>query len=725
MVHCTGAYQTAANDTLSERKNHSVTRALTFAALVMYQLPAVAANAQGAVTTRTQSKDAWRDSSADSLVARAIARRQLQLADSTLLSYHANAHGFLAFLVQIGEGRIIPPKVVQTEELASTITWWQPGRSAQQLVGRRDTTLLPAEVGYYRDRYAVVLDNLPDRIRLGDGYDVKDVPHPLGADAATRYEYRRGGGIDIKIPGSLIKVDEVEFRPRDQSVPSAIGSVYLDRESGAVVRLSMTFTRAAILDKRIETLVLTLENSLINGRYWLPRRQEVEVSRSSTWLEIPMRGVVRGHWQISGYDVNEKVPTATLALPRWSSVSRDSLRGHRFEGKVTDVLPPEMRLAEDEDVAVARKMAEAAVRAATLARSSKSTAYTRGISDVFRVTRTEGIAVGAGLSQRWGDAWLASLRARYGISDRQVKGRVSLGRTPAMGGAPRAEVFVEREYRDIAEPERSGFANTVAAGFFASDFTTQVDTRAAGISFRAPASTSGVIRIAAESDRPLFVRATPLSGTYGGTVPAWKLDGARVELREVTTKVSLDNPRNRTTFAVAAAFGAYRGKDNFGNRVSPLVGRAGISMDVERALSGERLLSAQTRVSEAVGRDLPPQWLVFAGGPSSAPGYVWSSLAGKSVASQRFELRQQVRSPSISLGKYGRSPAHVTLAPYVQATLLDKPANLSANKSGVYPSAGLGLYFFFDILRFDAARDLRHGKWYFGLDVDRAFWSLF
>ena len=79
----------------------------------------------------------WRDPAADSLVQRAIARRGLQLADSTLLSYRADAHGFLAFLAQLGEGVVIPPRVVQSEELALQIAWWQPGRSAQRLVGRR------------------------------------------------------------------------------------------------------------------------------------------------------------------------------------------------------------------------------------------------------------------------------------------------------------------------------------------------------------------------------------------------------------------------------------------------------------------------------------------------------------------------------------------------------------------------------------------------------------
>ena len=474
---------------------------------------------------------AWKDASADSLIARAVQLRSRQLADSTLLSYHATAHGFLAFLVQLGEGQIIPPRVVQSEELALSLSWWQPGRSAQQLVGRRDTTLLPADVGYYRDRYAVVLDNLPDRIRLGDGYDVADVPHPLSVDAATRYEYRRDDGFHIDLVGGRkINVDKVEFRPRDASKPSAVGSVYLDRETGGVVRLSMTFTRAAILDKRIETLVVTLENSLVRERYWLPHRQEVEVARSSTWLDLPITGVVRGHWEIAGYDVNEKIPTVTLTLPRWSSLSRAELQAYKFEGTVADVLPPEMRLAGSDDVAAARQMAEQAVRASALAQHRGSSAFGRGISDLARFSRTEGIAAGLGFSRHWGDAWQTTIRARYGFSDQEVKGRVTLGRAPALGGAPTMELFAEREYRDVATPERSGIANSLHA-LFGSDFSTQVDTRAAGIQYRPSALSRFTLRVAAESDEPLHVRAKPLLRSFAPTLAAWNLQGARAEVR--------------------------------------------------------------------------------------------------------------------------------------------------------------------------------------------------
>ena len=685
------------------------------------------ARAQPATNSkRSQARDeGWADSTADSLIARAIKLRGTQLADSTLLSYHASAHGFLAFLAQLGEGSFIPPKVVQSEELALNISWWQPGRSAQQLVGRRDTTLLPAEVGYYRDRYAVVLDNLPDRIRLGDGLDVADVPHPLGADAPTRYEYRRGKGFNIRFPGHAIVVDEVQFRPRDSSKPSAVGSVYLDHETGAVVRLSMTFTRAAILDKRIESLVLTLENNLVNARYWLPRRQEVEVSRSSTWLDIPVRGIVRAHWEISDYQVNERIAPATMTLPRWSSVSRDSLRLHHFEGNVADVLPPEMRLATDEDVAQARTMAEAAVQAVALTRAKKSAAYGRGISDVVHISRTEGVAVGAGLSRRWGNAWQATLSARFGIADRQAKGRFTLGRTPAMGGPPLVEAFVERDYRNITPPERSGVANSLGTIIFGSDFTTQVETRAAGLNLRRSSLSNWNLRVAAEEDLPLSLHGKPLSGTYLPTLGAWKLRGVRAEFHQGGASFEALNPLNRRSWSLTVSGGVYHGESPGDSKLTPIVGRALGDITFERALHGSTTISLRSSIGAAAGRDIPPQWLVFAGGPTSAPGYVWSSLAGKVIASQRVELRQAILAPAISLGKYGRAPARITLAPYLQATALGgSVSGVSGNGNGVYPSAGIGALFFFDLLRFDAARDLRHRRWSFGLDIDRGFWGI-
>jgi hypothetical protein len=691
------------------------------------------------VSASAQRADAARLSPADSLVARAIARRGLQLADSTLLSYQADAHGFLAFLAQIGEGVIIPPKVVQSEELALAIAWWQPGRSAQRLVGRRDTTLLPADVGYYRDRYGVVLDNLPDRIRLGDGQDVRDVPHPLAASAQALYRYSLGSPVRIRIPGREILVDEVKFVPRDASQPAAIGSVYLDHETAAVVRLSMTFTRAAILDKRIETLVVTLENGLIRERYWLPRRQEVEVSRGSTWLDLPVRGVVRGRWEISNYTVNERVAPAMQSLPRWSSAPRDSLRAHPFAGRVVDVLPPEIQIATSEDVAQARVQAEAAVRSAMLARPSSASITGRGVSDLARVSRSEGVAVGLGGAHRTGNGLLLGARARYGFGDRQVKGQVSIGRAPALGRTPTLLVFAEREYRDLAMPERAGVTNSLASLLFASDYTSQVETRAAGIQWRLRPTSAFTWRVAAERDRPLAVHGWSATREFRAAAPAWPLDGVRGEVQGSGGWVPADVGATRGAWTLRASAGSYHGRFEVPwgplvdpipgaplpvRTVNPLVARGEALLQVTKPLGHDRALFLQSFAGVAGGRDLPPQWLVLAGGPWSAPGYDVHAFASHAMASQRIEVRQPVPAPALPLGRFGKAPPHVTLAPFVQVLATSAGTPERPTTAALWPTAGLGVLFFYDLVRADVARGLRNGAWRFSIDIDRAFWGI-
>lgn len=710
----------------------------------------------------------WRHPGADSLVSRAIARRGLQLADSTLLSYSASAHGFLAFLAQLGEGQVIPPRVVQSEELALQVSWWAPGRSAQRLVGRRDTTLLPADVGYYRDRYGVVLDNLPDRIRLGDGQDVRDVPHPLAANALSLYEYALGRPLTIRIPGREILVDEVKFRPRDAQKPGAIGSVYLDHESGAVVRLSMTFTRAAIIDKRIETLVVTLENGLVQEKYWLPRRQEVEVSRGSTWLDLPVRGIVRGRWEIAGYTVNERLPAATMLLPRWSSAPRDSLRAHVFEGRVVDVLPPEIQMASSEDVVQARVQAEAAVRAAMLARPATASVTGRGISDLARFTRAEGLALGLGASHTSSAGFVLRARARYGFADEEIKAHVAVGPSPAFGRSPTLQLFAERDYRDLGFAERAGVTNSLGAALFGSDFTTSVDTRAVGVLWRRAPTSAFAWRLAYERDDPVFTAGRSLRGVLEPSLAAWRVEGVRAELRGSGGWVPGDAMARRGVWNVTVDAGAMHGRGTpptglndialdtlgvllNGPRVRPLSARVQAQLQITQPLGNDRALLWHTVAGVAGGRDVAPQGLVFAGGPWSAPGYAWHAFASKALLSTRLEWRTPLPAPSMPLGRFGKSPPHMTLAPYVQALATasgsvpeyvfrlrdDVPG--ARNRSferrtigGVYPSVGTGLLLFYDLLRVDVAYGLRRdrfaqpagGRWRFAIDIDRAFWGM-
>jgi hypothetical protein len=714
--------------------------------------PAVSAQSRSApsdLPAVPQGRGVWNDSAAVSGVTRAIAHRGLQLRDTTLLSYHALARGFLAFLAQLGDGFSDPPRVVQSEQLALRVSWWQPGRSAQQLVGRRDTTLLPANVGYYRDRYGVVLDNLPDRIRLGDGFDVADVPHPLAAGADSLYEYQIGETFTMRLPDRAVLVDEVRFRPRDVRSPAAVGSVYLDRESSAVVRLSLTFTRAAILDARIETLVVTLENSLVRGRWWLPRRQEVEVVRRSTWLDVPARGIVRGHWEVSGYEVNEGVDDATQLLPRWSSVSRDSLARFTFDGRVIDVLPPDMRVARDDDVRAAQERAEAAVRAAALSRPMTLAAAGRGVSDAIRHSRTEGLALGFGLAHRWPQAVTLSGRVRYGVDDGAPKGRLALDLRPPLGGAPIAELFVERQYRELGARERAGVTNSLASLFFGSDYTTPVDMRAVGGLWRPRGSSRLTLRAAWEEESALAVVSRPLSGRYAATLPAWSVRGPRLDLAlQGRGGVSGERTHAWTLRLIGAAgrgdrpleaplLGVPLQTSSLLERplvapvrseaVQPLALRVETDARAEWPLRGGLTAVASVQGGLTTGRDLPPQWLQFAGGPWSGPGYAFHAFVGRAIASPRVELRVPMPFPTVPLGKYGRAPARAQLVPFAQAVVLGgasaDPA-VSPFRNGVYPAVGVGTLLFYDLLRVDVSRGLHQGQWRLAFDVDRLFWSI-
>ena len=50
------------------------------------------------------------------------------------------------------------------------------------------------------------------------------------------------------------------------------------------------------------------------------------------------------------------------------------------------------------------------------------------------------------------------------------------------------------------------------------------------------------------------------------------------------------------------------------------------------------------------------------------------------------------------------------------------PLNFQA--TGVYPSVGIALQPFFDLLRFEVAKGTRHGSWQFNVDFSRDFWGV-
>jgi hypothetical protein len=687
---------------------------------------------------------AWNSAYALDLVRRASARRQSQLADTSLHDYKALARGYLTFLGQLGEGLSEPPRVVQAAQVATEVYWRAPNVSKQRVVGTRDTTVLPTDNSFYRDRYGIIQNNFPNVIRFGEGRDVADVPHPLSPSGLGLYDFAVRDSLEIRVGGGAIGVIEVQVRPRDATQPRFVGSLFIDRGDAQVVRMAFTFTRAAYIDKRNEDVSIVLENALVQGRYWLPRHQEVEVRRTGTWLDFPARGIIRGRWEIGDYAVNPNLPPATFGGFTLDFATPAERARYPFGGRVLDSLPADVRMVSDEDVARVQAQARALVQREVLARARGGALSARAISDFVRANRVEGLAVGAGYLRRLGGGVSVAARARYGIDDEQVKGRLTLQRQWATGGAVRLAGY--RDFREAGdEPEGSLARNSIAAQEFGSDYTDPYGVRGGALGVDLPAIPLGVrpsLEVAYERQQALAVHATPFTGAFERTIPARRLDALRLTL-------GLERPTAAGPFGSewrASAQGRLSRWGSVGSFAScgandgqcGNVVRGALALHVERPWGARRLVThttlAAVRGSETSPmipaadtlRDghVPPQDFVYLGGPVTGPGYDFHAFAGRIAASQRVEWRFPVPFPSIPLGQYGRSAAQATLAPYAHAVYVAAPSPFQPHRLGWYPSLGVGGYLFFDLLRLDVARGLRDGRWTFSIDVTRDFWRV-
>lgn len=677
-----------------------------------------------ALSGQTGVAQQWNGPRAVELARRAIERRSGQIADSSLAAYHAKANGYLTFLVQVGDTAILPAVVVRQDQLAVEVYWRAPGSSKQIVVGRRDTLLMPADIDYYRDRFGIVQSNFPDHIRMGDGRDVADVPHPFGPAGLQIYDFAITDSLSLQVVNERFEVYQVAFRPKNPSQARAIGSAFLDVREADIVRLELAFTRPAILDKRIEHLTVFLENALIEGRFWLPQRQHVEVVRAAPDFSVPVRGIIRGWWDVCCYDVTFAPPPNLFAGPPISFAPQSALRSYPFEGNILDGLPPEIAATRPGDITDVQERAESLVGQEFRERAQRAAFAMPRTRDLVRVTRAEGLALGAAARLRLTTGVHTDVRTRYGFSDEEWKGEVGVRWDLTRGRAIRA--FAMRDYVDVRDvPETSGIRNSIAAQEFGSDYTDPVDVRAAGVELTLGRWRSARWRldIAHESHEALSLAASPVNGEYEPLIPARTVEGNRVGIRAegATLTGSIGTLRTNAELRLLD-FGESR------------AARLSIAAEYSRQF-GRYRLSATTVAAAVSNGNVPPQLGVYFGGPVTGPGYAFDDFAARRGVSQRVEWRMPVSFIPIALGRFGQVPGTATLVPFVHAVLVDDPlfasdeSGLSASpirgeRQGVYPAVGIGLEPLMGLVRLDVARGLRDGRWTFSFDVARALWAL-
>jgi hypothetical protein len=715
----------------------TATKALKFIRRVMTSLGLLAFLSAPRVLL---AQTAWNDSTTRALVELATRLRTAQLADTGLTDYHAEAHGYLTFLAQVGQGFVEPPRIVKADELALEVYWRAPGLSKQRIVGRRDTLLLPTDIAYHRDHLGIVTNNFPNIIRLGEGDEVRDVPHPLSPQGLSLYDFAIADSLRIDLPGKRVNVYEVRVRPKDDRQPRVIGAVYIDRAEGQVVRMALSFTRAALLDSQLEDVSIVLENRLVGTRFWLPSHQEIEIRRTGSWLDYPVRGIIRGRWEIGEYEINKGVPYSIFGGPEIVQAPESERQRHVWSTpRVLDSLPPDVRAVTDADVRRVQEEARALDRAQALQRTHAMALSARGVSDFVRVDRSEGLAFGSGITQRVGGGVSVLGHERYGIDDRNGKWQARLEWQNGAGLSIR--LFGQRDFRELGEePERSRALNSVATQEFASDYTDPYGLKSVGLAIEQapPGETLWRLEAAAEQPYTLGVHASAVEGRFPGLVSVPSSRYARVALRregptslwilgtELRTVVELRALRSDGDVTVCGALVAN----------CPLeftTFRGALVADLERPFGRERLL-LHTIAGAVAGRDdvIPSTELFYFGGPVSGPGYEFHQLVGRAGISQRIEWHAQIPFVAVPLGRFGKIPASATLAPYAQLTAIGGATTSFArgglayatSVAGGYPTLGVGLLTFFDLLRFDVSRGLRDGRWLFSIDVTPEFWSV-
>ncbi len=654
----------------------------------------------GAISAQRPAEEGWNTPGVLDLVRRGTERRATEFADSSLRTYSARGDGYVYFLIDATD--LSRESLVRTDQVAVDFHWRAPSDVRQRIVGLRDQRELPITgLYYYLDRLTIVHDDYGQSIVIADGDNVRDVPHPIGLAGEERYDYRLVDSLTIRLPGldSPVRVQEIRVRPKDPDTPAVIGSVFLEVDSGAVVRMTFTFTPSSYIDPRLDHINVTLENGLWRGRYWLPHEQRLEVRREMPELELPFGTVIRTRMRIGGYVFNEPVPEdlfrSSLPITMAPEAERKNFAFDRpidaewrDEGFGAPATVEEIQRAARE---VAREMARARVTSGL-----PGTRLALGsISDVFRFNRAEGATAGLGLAVRPGGWLTGRIHGGWAFGAGHPVARLDLSSVdhPTI----RASAYLNRPREMGGTRTLSGTANTLSTLFAGRDWLDPFYASGGSVTVSRPLAPGWSAGLTGRAEQQKSARVTT-EFSFG------KPDAEVRAVRPVDrgTHLSATATLGRDSSVSGGAWGrlaATIGNLDATDR-SFSFGHAEVTAGYTRSWSWRR---ARAEVAGRLGTSLgtlPRQELTLLGGRGTLPGYEYRAFGGTEYATLGlhasgdllhpwFRLRLFAGAGWTHLGDTGREAGE-----RLQITATD----------GVLPTLGAGLGLFYDLFRIDFAR---------------------
>ncbi len=648
------------------------------------------------------------------LIDRAIQRRVEARADSGLRDYHTRAHGFVFFLAQLGD-LTDQPRLVKSDQLELEVYWKAPNRTKQKIVGWRDRTDLPTDIRYHRDHLGIVTNNFGDQIGIGEGDEISNVPHPLSPDGPTHYNFALADSQTIRLPSQSVRVYEVSVQPKDFEAARVIGTLYIDMDAAELVRFRFNFTRNAYIDDSLDDITVVLENALWDGRYWLPSRQELEIRRHSSWLDLPARGIIRGWWEIDSYQFNTGISDAIFRGPEIVAAPqavRDTFQwAEPLDAAVREISEPGATFDLEGVRAEVMELAQNQV----LSGFVRAQPGARTVSDLLHFNRVEGLAPGFGGVFRPGNGAIEfRVWGSYGIDDRRLKGRASLART---FGSVTVQLQGGRTVRDVGDEKViSPALNSILAQEFGNDFGDYYLATEGVISARfglGPRS-SARVSVGANDTDSLEVVASPATGSF-------RTNQALGVGRLLFARLNLE--RRSAGFAAGSGFSARLNVEG-GTSDSVQYVRVVIGGEATIPVGGTDVI---TRLWAGWGSaELPAHRGFLLGGRGTLVGEQFRAWGGRRALYAAFEWRISAPFPAIPLGSRVSTGDRIFVAPFVAAGWSGGSiaGGVGSPSDGIRPVAGVALEWFHSLLRAEFGMSLRDGSLGVILDVNRDLWPI-
>jgi hypothetical protein len=636
-----------------------------------------------------QEDTTWNSARVLALIERARDARQELVVDSAMHAYQADARGFVYFFIDRPDD---PERtLVKADQIALEVYWRAPNDTKQRIVGLRDEKVLPTNIRYHLDHLTVVQDEFGDLIRLGDGDEVAAVLHPAAPGSQRVYDFRLADSLTLSFAGGRdpVRVFEVDVRPRDLDLPGFVGSLFLDRATAAIVRMTFTFTPSSYVDPYLDYIRISLDNGLWLDRFWLPYRQEVELRRELPQLDFLAGSIIRGRFEIGNYRFNEPLPADVFFTPGVGAVPEDERRAFPFERPLFADLESE-GLAPSSALEDVERRVRSMVADRTLSGLHRTRLHVASFSDAVRYNRAEGLFLGMGAAFRPRATLAVRTHGGWAFGREAFAGRIEMTgghRRPRTGLA----LYLDR-LRDLGPlPGASGIVNSLAT-VAGEDYLDPFFTRGAEAFHRLgePRGGRGLdlrLRWERHDSATMGVRSAtsyrPLRGVDEGWVRSLELG---LDLPDLPTGARL-----RTDTRLAHA-----GSSTY------LTGQAHLAWSRQEAF--QRLRFALDARIGAVGDGAPRQELYLFGGRGTLPGHDYRRQVGNRYWLVRGETGHAVRAPWVDV--------HAFLA-VGRAWMADDrgvpPGWPGRGDIATRASLGAGVDLLWDVLRVDVAHGLGEG----------------